>query len=301
MRQTQENVVSMWAVSLATLNKNQTLWATDTPFESQVARLSTQKTDIGVALTRQQQATKAYTANKEAAKTTAIETALIVAKNVEAYASIEGNALLKTIMHTTKSILHVMPDTELATKMQAIHDLSLTELPNMPTYANTTLSLAAFQTLINDYQAALTGPSEIIAEIKTATAQIEALITAGQTTLRILDMLMINYKSTQPQFYSDYRNSRPIKNLGSQKTKLQLFVELEDGVDASMIPIVITNQNGKNYTETTNPDGKATFSGISRGYYAVSITRAGYKPFELQNLKIQSGKTTPLSVFLEKE
>ena len=52
-------------------------------------------------------------------------------------------------------------------------------------------------------------PRQIIAESKTATAQLEAEIeTADQLLTDSLDRLVLQFKDSEPEFYNNYTNAR---------------------------------------------------------------------------------------------
>lgn len=88
--------------------------------------------------------------------------------------------------------------------------------------------------------------------------------------------------------------------LGHRNTKLGLFVELEDGVDAVGTPVVI-EKGAVRYSEVVQLfSSQALFESVLSGLYTVRIEKAGYQSY-LGQIRVKSGRLNTENVVLLKE
>ena len=150
-----------------------------------------------------------------------------------------------------KSVLELLRDTEIHAKALATHNEALALLANLAPYNVTALLLTDFKTLIDTYATVMQAPENRINEKKIAKQNLTLKLNQNTQNLKTLDGLILQYRTTATQFYDEYTEARKIIDLRHRKTRLGLFVELEDGVDSTGVVVVIT-KGLKNYTEAVH-------------------------------------------------
>ena len=251
---------------------------------------------------RQQKKSTGATIDKQNARNKLTQFALQIAGAIEAYAIEIDNNLMRNDYHFPKTGLNRYPDTEFLTKTQDIHTEATALLIPLTPYGVTAPILTDFQAAIDLYTGLLEKPRQIITYKESATLTIEEIIEQMRTALEKLDVLMRYFIIIDVLFFKDYTNARKIINHGHHFTRIGLFIELEDGVDAMGITANLTNnKNSKTYTATTNQDGLAQIPSMLPGTYTLEIAHAGYKTYINRSLKILKGKNNQFNIGLDPE
>ena len=139
-----------------------------------------------------------------------------------------------------KTDLELLRDTEIHAKALATHNEALALLANLAPYNVTALLLTDFKTLIDTYATVMQAPENRINEKKIAKQNLSLKLNQNTQNLKTLDGLILQYRTTATQFYNEYTEARKIIDIGHRKTRLGLFVELEDGVDSTGVVVIIT-------------------------------------------------------------
>lgn len=300
MKQRQEDFLSMVKVVKTFFTANSVKVGTLPALVTVDGALQVALDDVSVFYVRQQKKTEGATIDKEVAREAASVLGILVAGNIEAYAMDIGNNTLRKDFHFTASIFNKLPDTEMVDTLNEIHATAVVLLPSMGNYGNTVGSLLDFRTAIDAYVTEVTRPRDILVTKETATGKILEALGRIRALLRKADTLMRNFRLSDSVFYADYLNSRKVVNTGHSFTRLGLFIELEDGVDASGIPVTIT-KGTRVYTEVTDVDGLANFASVVVGEFTVEVNHPGYVPFVQNHVRVRSGRSTELRIVLRKE
>lgn len=279
MMQSQENFHSMTDEVQKLLTANAVLVATVAALDGEFTRFKAKRLELVDNYIRQQQAIKGATKQKRLDRAAAIQEAVQVAGNVYVYAVQANDQLLAENMSFRDTTFKKQRDTEILAKIRWVHTQAVALLPLMGSFGNTVASLAHFQQVIDTYADSVSGPRNVNVEKKTATRDIKLNIEELRGILNNIDRLMYNFSVSHPQFLSDYQNAREIIDYGHRRTRLGLFVELEDGVDSAGVVVVIT-KGTKSYTEVVrSADHTALFDSVLAGTYNVSIHHVGYQPY----------------------
>lgn len=298
MQQHQENVLTMVEVVIAHLDGNPSVWAALPAYVTHVTALKTKRDALVPYLNKQAAKTTGVTKDKQKLKVLAIQQALTTAGNIEVYATDNNDNTLYDNMHFSKSKLLAIPDTELTIKLQAIHDIAASLLISMANYGNTTASLMDFQTRINGYQQAVPKPRNTLVQRKTATLNIAQTFKETNYILKKLDKLSLNFATTDPDFLSEYSNSRQIINYAHHKTRLEISINTTADKPIVKAAIVIILGDDIGINAKTNSEGIALFTDIARGEYALTANADGYPTYTENGIKVQAGKTTHHSIKL---
>ena len=284
----QENKFTMMKTVIGVLNKFNATWTTFIPFSDLVTLLKANYTQIAAEVALQDQITQGITQNKANLQSIMVATAYEIENKINIYAIFINDTALAQSFNFTYTQIESLRDTELVIRATTIHDTALANLAALAPYNITAPVLADFKTAIDNFAAVIEAPQLKQNEKKIARQNLQNLLTLGDTYLKRIDKLMPQYRTTATQFYNEYTEARQIKDLGHRKTRLGLFVELEDGVDSTGVVVVIT-KGLKNYTQTVrSTDHNAFFESILSGTYTITIHHPGYQPWTA-TINIKSG------------
>jgi len=275
----QENKLTMMKTVIGVLNKFNATWTTFIPFSDLVTQLKATYTQVAAEAALQDQITQGITQNKANLQSIMVATAYEIENKINIYATFINDPALAASFNFTYTQIESLRDTELVIRANTIHDTALANLAALAPYNITALVLTDFKTAIDNFAAVIEAPQLKQNEKKIAKQNLTNLFNTAVTYLKRIDKLMPQYKTAATQFYNEYTEARQIKDLGHRKTRLGLFVELEDGVDSTGVVVVIT-KGIKNYTQTVrSTDHNAFFESILAGTYTITIHHPGYQPW----------------------
>lgn len=292
------------------INNNATITATIPGFSNFFPSFTANITQIQNISEQQGFSKKGISGNKKQLKAVLVVQAADIARKVAAFALNTNNAVLGSEVHFTESDLKNMSGSQLRDSSQRIYDRANSNVAALATYSVTAAILTAFQTAINNFNAAIPKPKIGAAERKQLTAQLKSLFAANDSLLASMDKLIEVIRISQPVFYGNYKNNRKLTDVGSHKLVLKIKV-----IDAS-------NNNPVKNTEfkfvQVSSDNKmislpeikpilkktATHGGINmkhlpEGVYQVTVSKKGYKTQNL-TINITHGETTNVNVVIEK-
>jgi hypothetical protein len=185
----------------------------------------TARADFGAAIASIQQqelkqtgTTTGGTLDKHAARVAMCNAAAIVGGAVAAYADKQGDhELFAKVDFSEPDLLH-QTEQDCAANCKAILDAATANVAALTAAKSAAQAdLDDLDQKIDDFNTALTRPRQIRTDIKGATDQIPALITAADRIAeRQLDRLMERFKATNPDFYSAYQVARVIVDAGGR-------------------------------------------------------------------------------------
>jgi len=195
----------------AVLNANQAVWSGLPAFVTAAGDLDTQISTIEATRAKQETATTGFTENKRQVKADLIRKLLHIGHATAAYAQTTGDSVLLEKVRYTKTDYERARDMILKDMAQVVYDEASAVSVNLVDYGVQAGDLADLQNLIADYTAVVESPRQAIAERKTATNDLTDQVKEMMNILKgRLDMLMENFKASNPGFYSDYFNARII-------------------------------------------------------------------------------------------
>lgn len=298
MNKNQENKLTMFKTVIAVLNNNSALFSAFAPFQAQVTDFDSVYNQILTEIAAQSEPTTGYTTQKGALREQAVKLGLLIALKIKAYAKLTNNSVLYSRYDITASGFNGKRDTELVSMLNEIHSTATANIANLAAYNLTPAQLATFSSAITDYHNEVTSPRLVINDKVYAGENIERLLTEGTDILKTLDGLILEYETSDPAFYFAYTKSRKIINFGHRNTRIQLFVELEDGVDATGTPVIIQKGDTTYMEKVTG--GEALFESVKVGNYTLTIQKAGYANYTTQ-IRSKSGTTVTENIVLTLE
>jgi hypothetical protein len=243
--------------------------------------------------------------DKNVLKQALCERAAETAALIYAYAATVGNNTLKAEVDFPVSDLTRMREDALPLRCQSIHDAGENHLPQLADYGITSATLGTLQGAINSYTAETPKPRTAISQRKTTTANLVALFEETDALLRDrLDKLVLIFKAAHPDFVKTYESTRRI--VKPPTTHTQLKGTVTDKTDAAPVPnatVTVTPVNGNGSTPqsaVTNAAGSYCLKPVHYGLNNITVTAAGYQPFQLNNFDARWGEINDLKVELVK-
>jgi len=219
MNAKQDNKVGMFTSVKLACAENSAIWASVPAFGAAFAKFNTCVERIQEFAQKQAERSTGATADKRRCRESMCDAALVIAGAARAFAIDNNNLELAGKVDFSRSTLLGGRDRTSAEKCQTIHRLASENLGDLTEHGVTPAKLKGLQTKIDAYMACLQRPRQIIAESKTATAQLEAEIeTADQLLTDSLDRLVLQFKDSEPEFYNNYTNARAIVNNASGRS-----------------------------------------------------------------------------------
>ena len=211
MNKTQTNHMRMFLNTQETLDKNTTLWSSipvllevKNNFDELIQR-------IEVTNEKTQPGSKAVTANKANVLKALAQKVVSLAGALQAYAAITGNAKLAGEVDLVKSDFDRARETDVEALAAPVIDNARKELENLADYGVTEAMITDAETSLDDFKALIGKPRTIRNQAFAAMSLLEELFDSANDLLKNrLDPLMIRFKYSDTEFYSEYERARTI-------------------------------------------------------------------------------------------
>jgi len=211
MNVTYENKRGMLGAVEAILETNRPIWEPLPAFVKAADDLSGHIETIDTLAQASNGNTTGLTADKRAARDAMTVATLEIAGAVAAYASDEENGELHAKVDYSLSDLRRVRDTEIAGVCLNIHDAAKANLAALADFGVTAKKLTELKGKIDAYSGTVSKPRTAKSN-KSATSKL-LVVEFGATDnvlSRRLDRLMMQFKATQPAFFSAYSTARLI-------------------------------------------------------------------------------------------
>lgn len=297
MTSRQEAKLNMYHAVITHCDANAGIIAGVTAFTSSLATFKLKVTGIDDTAQLEAEIISGIATDKKVLRTTLSQQAADIAALVFAYAKSTSNNTLAEAVDYSKSELGGLRDDELAPAAQNIHDAANTNLVALAPYGITAPTLTAFQTMITSYTDAVPKPRNAAAQKKTYSATLVTLFEEADAILKDqMDKIVVQFKTSHPDFYSTYKNNRvildaPVSN--SQAAGLIIDASTNDPVFGVTVTV-----DGQPYSGNSGPTGEYGVKIPAPGVYTLIFTKTGYQPLQQTNVIISLGQTTTKNVEL---
>jgi len=297
MKNSQENKLSMYFAVQKVCSDNNGVWNGLPAFVSAFSAFEDVIQGIQDQRVIQEKDTKGVTQDKGSAEDELIDQALKVSTSVHAYATEINDNTLREKINYSPSDLKIARDTILIDMCQLIHDEANNVVTNLADYGVTPAELTDLQGKIDDYEAIVAGPRNAITDRSTATIELENLFITGDDILtNKLDKLITQFKQSDPEFTTQYANSRKIIDMGGAATGLK--GKITDSSTGDRIVSAIVEIPELETDRKTNKDGMYHFKKVRPGTYSLSASAKGYQKKEIAEVEIEEGRTNELDIEL---
>lgn len=210
-----ENKLTMYEAVVSLLDGNTAKLAPITALTPVIADFKDRILAIKEKDTLANTAKAGNTQTKTADEAALISDAVTIAAALYAYGSATNDDRLKAMSKVTKSSLIALRDTQLANDVTNIKNLADANAAPLAGYGITAPMIAALETKTNKFSASLGVRETGVAVSSSAFAQLDAQFKEADTLLKEqMDKTMEIFRTSDPQFYGEYKNSREIKDLG---------------------------------------------------------------------------------------
>lgn len=276
MNQLQLNHKSMFETVYQTMQSNSSIWSSNAGISAAVAALLGKITSLGNVITGQLVNFKVVTQTKAQAKETLIALTLSHAAAGKGFGASSGNNTLKGICKVSQSKLEDMAEDQLGNFCQTIYNAVSPVIGSLTSYAVNSASLLQWSNAITTFEGKLGQPQSAIQANASYTATIDPMITSTNTFLEEqLDTLMLQYKTSNPTFYTAYKGSRKLPKHGHRTTVTVMGLISAVGTPLLKAHIMLVASGQKTRKKITKVDGKFKFARLKPGTYVITVSANG--------------------------
>ena len=308
----QEDKFSMYYVVKNTCEKYQTTWTTNAVFAATYNLWVAKIPLIEQNRDAQTLETTGITTDKTAKRNSMTEKTLFMINRLQSYANVVNNPELLESIKYTASDLKKSRDTDVIGICNTVLAKANANAAAIATYGVTAAMITELQAAITAYSATLAKPKAAKSQTKTATENLTKLFKeADELLVKRLDLDIELFKTSKPDFYSQYKTARIIIPTGGGATSVLGSVNLAGSGEplkgVSFTFVAETNGMMKTAaaTETTKPIVKKSAdkgkfrATLPESTYKVIVEKIGYKKQEV-TITVVNGETTNLNIELEK-
>jgi hypothetical protein len=130
------------------------------------------------------------------------------------------------------------------------------------------------------------------------TQQLKSLFKQGDAQLKSsMDKLMLNFKSTDKEFFDTYTSAREIMDAATSSTNITGTVT--DSKTSKPVRGVSIAVDGKPYSAISNSKGKYILKIPVPGVYTIKFIKEGYQDKMEKGIEVAIGKSTTLNVTMD--
>jgi hypothetical protein len=220
-----------------------------------------------------------------------------------AYANSVHNNTLAALVNYTESKLNSLKKEDVDDTCEAIHDATNDNIAAVTPFGATATDVTDLQAAIALYRTASQNPRQAIISRSQAKLQADNMIReviddllAGQ-----LDKMAGTLKLSNPEFYSGYKQSREIIDLGTTTAKIRgTVLDVNDTPLRNVEFTIYKTGTGEVVAETrTDIKGKYGISKLPVGIVDLKWVLSGYKTVTEREVKITAGKELRRKIVME--
>ena len=308
----QEDKFSMYYVVKNTCEKYQTTWTTNAVFAATYNLWVAKIPLIEQNRDAQTLETTGITTDKTAKRNSMTEKTLFMINRLQSYANVVNNPELLESIKYTASDLKKSRDTDVIGICNTVLAKANANAAAIATYGVTAAMITELQAAITAYSATLAKPKAAKSQTKTATENLTKLFKeADELLVKRLDLDIELFKTSKPEFYSQYKTARIIIPTGGGATSVLGSVNLAGsgeplkGVSFTfvaetngMMKAATANDTAKPIVKKSADKGKFRAT-LPENTYKVIVEKIGYKKQEV-TITVVNGETTNLNIELEK-
>lgn len=218
MNKKQENQIRMQQSVDHVFGESQGIYQGLPALNDAVTELISNNHTIESLRVKQKTPTTGYTSQRDVKKNEIAELALEVGGSVSAYAHVTGDEILSKKVDFSYSELFYARDVVAKSRATIILNEAKTIVSELAAFGIETAKLDTLTQLISDFSTIVGKKSFSKEETQTATEEVSMLITKNSELLRNrIDKLMLQFRKTQPEFYTNYFSAREIYDFNGGK------------------------------------------------------------------------------------
>lgn len=307
----QEDKFSMYYVVKNTCDKYQSTWTTNAVFAATYNLWAAKMLMIEQNRDAQTLETTGMTTEKTAKRNSMIDKTLFMINRLQSYANVVNNPELLESIKYSASDLKKARDTSVVGICNTVLAKATANAAAITAYGVTAPMITELQAAIAAYSATLAKPKAAKSQTKTATENLIRLFKeADELLTKRLDLDIELFRTSKPDFYSQYKTARIINPTGSRTTSVLGSVTLAGSGEPlkGVLFTFVAETNGMMKaasTEKAKPIVKKSAdkgkfrASLPENTYKVIVEKIGYKKQEV-TITVANGETTNLEVELAK-
>ncbi len=308
----QKDKLSMIYVVRNVCERYQATWSTNAVFTATYNLWATKIPLIEANRDAQLMETTGVTTDKKSKRDLMVEMALFIEKRIQSFAYVTNNLELLENAKYTATDLKMARDTDVIGIGNAILAKAIANASALVAYGVTATMISELQASITLYSTTLSKPNTAKAQTKTATENLAKLFKeSGDLLVKRMDLDIELFKTSKPEFYSQYKTARTVVSTGTRSTSVMgkvisaLDLEPLKGVAFSF---TLEKEGGlksasgvkvKPIMKKSADKGNFRIPSLPEGSYNVFVKKMGFKEQTL-TITVAKGETTNLKVELEK-
>lgn len=247
--------------------------------------------------------TKGVTLDTNALRKAMTTLAVKCANATLAFANSTNNNTLAALVNFSESTLIKMKKEDVDDTCQAIHDATNANVAGASNFGITPIDVTDLFAAIGLYRVASQNPRQAIISKSQAKLQVDLMVreVIDELLVKQLDKMANTLKPTQFEFWSGYKQSREIIDLGSTTAKVRGTVLDENDVPLKdvLFKILKTGTIEEVASVVTDIKGKFNAAKLPAGFYDFVFEKVGYKTVTETNVKISAGKELKRKIVMD--
>ena len=279
MMKRQINWQNTFQAILNEMDDNTGLWSSNSAMSTVVASLTNYMQLLTDAATNQIKTTKGITQSKMQTRAVLIQLALQHSAACMGYAASIDNTELKISSKILYSTLNRAADVMLVDICQALYNRVNPYAASLSDFGADATTLSTFQNAITNYMPVGVQPKVAIAYRRTATINVKTQIAVLKTLVKEqLDMLMLQYKTTEPDFYNEYMNLRHPAHSNHRRKTVDIKIQVEDANNNPLpnAEITLTSTKGTTRHKLSNAKGTQHFERLKPDMFTINVSLPNY-------------------------
>jgi len=287
------------------MNRHNTIWTENAVITATMGKIDKIIVDIGKASARQNRKTTGLTKQKREYRKKLNTQSDVILGIIRSYAVTINDKNLYDNSNLSLSEIRKIRDSEILIKVDTITKFVNNNMAELVPYGMSDKVMLEYSEAADGYKEFLSKPQIIIAERKTATGNLVKLFAALEIEFNdYLDNHMMQYKLTEPQFYSDYINARTIfEDSTISKSLMGTVTDQATGKPLQYVKVIVKFKAGSELADkvkSTTAKGNYQFKTIPPGVYKVLFKLPFYNT-EAADCVIHPNALTRLNVALQKK
>ena len=310
MNTNQEDKLSMYYVVRQVCETHQSAWVENAVFAASCELWAEKIPLIEINRDAQTLATTGITADKTAKRAVMTEKALFIANRLQSYATVENNPVLLESVKYSASDLKKARDTEVVGICNTIYNKANENAAALVSYGVPGEMISELEEVIAIYSATQANPKAAISQTKTATQNLARLFKEADILLtKRMDLDIELFKTSNPDFYSQYKTARIIIETGNRVSSvLGSVTNAGSGEPVPGVTFTFVSETAgmlkaagaataKPMVKKSSDKGKFRAT-LPENTYRVTVSKIGFKQQEVV-INVANGETTKLNIELE--
>ncbi len=289
MRNSQEDYLNMLYTLKAIIDKYNSTWAANTVFANTYGLVTAKIPLIEQNRDAQMVTSKGITTDKNVKRSALTDKALFLVNRIQSYAKTTANNDLYESVHYNQSMFYKGRDTDIAGYCDTIIAKANANLTALATYGVTAALVTDLQTTLTAYAGYIAKPRSVKAQTKNATENLAVLFKDANDILTTrLDLDIEMFKTSKPDFYSQYHTARAIISTSGSATSVKgVVTDKASGEPIKNVTLTFTlasNSLAKSATSAATTEvvkktaekGRFRIPSLAEGPYIVTVHKLGY-------------------------